>query len=236
MRRGIGKIALAAVMLAAFQLSAAKKLISSVDVDVVFSELPEIEFRKAVVPTVKNSSVNRWLMIKIEYTMDREVVKAPELRKERGKYYLKLDGFADDLKLRVRVLQDTGLKTSGKSIYGLYTGETAFYNVRLDGKKHQALMFVPGWFIDRYSRSPNGQVRTAAKNDFIVEAVFSSGGRDIAREYYGISGAKDFAGALSRVPENMVFSGGVLPRSRTPWAVLNADRFDVENEFPSDGY
>ena len=210
--------------------AAARGLISDVDVDVQLVKTPEFELRRgnAVVP--KNGPVNQWLMIRVEYTAEKVSMPEPALKRKRSGYTLTLGGFVDDLKLDLKVLQSTGLKIGGKELFGMYTGKTEFYTVRSDGKRHLVLMFIPGILLDRYSRQANGNIRSCSTGDFKVEAVFSASGKEFARGYCGVSGRKAFEAACGTVPENLRFTGGIIPRSRTPWAWLEAGDFDIEKD------
>jgi hypothetical protein len=218
-------------MFLTLQLSASKKIISRVDVDLILENAPKVTYRRVSDIPVKTGSVNRWLVIRIWYEPEKVNPERPVLRKGRGGYDLQMNGFVDDLGVRVTVLQDTGLLADGKPLYCKYTGETAFYTVRRDGKKHLVMMFIPGKLLDRFSRSANGAVRSVSKNDFKAEIIFTVDGKNAARAYYG-GNAKTFSEALSMVPVNMVFERGVFPRLRTPWALFEADEFDLEKEFP----
>ncbi|MBE6388678.1 MAG: hypothetical protein E7043_00720 [Lentisphaerae bacterium] len=203
-------------------------LISRVDVDMFLVSPPEVEYRHSGAMFAKVTSENRWLMVKIEFTVDRKSLPEPKIRKSGSGFRFLQGGFVDDLKLQVRVLLDTGWKVDGKTIFGMYTGETELYTVRRDGKRHVVTMFVPGKFIDRYSVLATGGIRRAAKVDFKGEVIFSAAGRQLARAYCSSSGRKNFEEYCKMVPENMIFTGGVLPRSQTPWALLGADDFDLE--------
>ena len=235
MRLKVVMTALAISMFWALQLFAGSKIIDRIDIDLALEKAPEVEYSRGKDPTAKIESVNRWLVIRIWYTIDKENFKVPVLQKKSNSYNLQLNGFADDLGVRVKVLQNTGLQASGKALYGLYTGETAFYSVRRDGRKHLVMMFIPGKLLDRFSRSSNGQIRASSKSDFKVEVVFTVAGRDVGKAYSG-GDAKLFKEAMQMVPENMVFKGGVFPRSRTPWAFRGMDDFDVEKELPGGKY
>lgn len=225
-----------AFAMVAFLLNAADKLISRVDIDVQLVNPPTVEYRKAMEVAPKTTSTNRWAMIRIEYTVEKSSLPDPELRKvvkrSGSGYELKLVGFVDDLQLRLRVLMDTGLKIDRKSFYAMFTGGVGFYTVQGDGKRHLVWLFIPAKLIDRCSQYPNGNLRKVAKGDFRIEAVFNAGGREVAREYWGAGGRRGFNEALEMVPENMIFQGWVLPRAKTPWALLGADDFDLEKELP----
>ena len=225
-----GKILSAVAMLMWIPAAVAGGLISDVDVDVQLVKTPVIEHRRGNVNSSRSRSVNQWLMIRVEYIAEKLAMPEPALKKNRSGYTLMLGGFVDDLKLDVKVLQNTGLKVGGKELYGMYTGKTEFYTIRGDGKRHAVMMFIPGGFLDRYSRQANGRIRECSKVDFKVEAIFSASGRELARGYCGVSGCKTFEAACTMVPENLRFSGGVIPRSRTPWAWLETDDFDMEKD------
>ncbi|MBO5668205.1 MAG: hypothetical protein J6S43_03680 [Lentisphaeria bacterium] len=205
-------------------------LISRVDVDMMLVSPPVVEYRNSGPVFAKATSVNRWLMVKIEFTADRKSLSVPQLKKRGGKYELQFGGFIDDLQLQLKVLMDTGWKIDGQSIYAMYTGETELYTVRCDGKRHVVTMFVPGKFIDRYSILATGGIRRVSKVDFKAEVIFSAAGRQLARSYCSSSSRKNFEEYCKMVPANMIFTGGVLPRYRTPWALLGADDFDLEKQ------
>ena len=213
---------------------ASDKLVSRVDIDcLMVGSVPEAEYKNAASVSPKVGASNRWLMVKIEYNVPRSSFKDPALKLRKDGYFLELSGFIDDLRVDVRVLVNTGFKHDGKTIYALCTGETEFYTVRCDGKRHLVQMFIPGKMLDRISRSPNGGIRQAVKNDFAVEVIFSAAGRELARGYQGIAGGrKKFEEALRMVPGNMIFNGWVLPRSQTQWALHETDNLDVE-KFPA---
>ena len=214
-------------------LSAGNTTVSGVDIDVVLSEAPVVEYRSGKEISLKKVSENRWLMIKIGFSMKNAGVEAkPQLKRGIRGYTLSMGGFVDDLQLDIRVLQNTGMAVSGKPLWGMFTGRTRFYTIRMDGKQHLALMFVPGKLIDRFSCSAVGGIRKVSKDDFRVEVILSAGGRELYRKYRGVSGIKEFEELCKMVPENMVMTDGVFPRSRTPWAYLGSDNLDLERFLP----
>ena len=216
------------LMLMTIALFAGKNDISGVKIVTELVDLPEIEYRRGDAPAIKNDAENRWLRIGIEYTPTVMRGEPPALLRERGKLRLERSGFLDGMSVKLRVLIDTGIKLGTRPVYGMYTGEVTFFTVKRDGKKHLVEMFVPGKLIDRFSLAPNGAVRRVSKGDFVTEVIFTVAGREIGRYYSGVANNRAFAAACETVPENMVFIGGVFPRSRTPWALLGADSFDPE--------
>ena len=199
--------------------------INRLKVDLQLVSPPEVEHRHQVNWQVKSPPVNRWLMIKVEFSVDKE--------KSSPKYHagkMIFPGFADDVTLGVRVLFDTGFKIEKRSIRCLYDGRTEFYPLRRDGKRHLAVMFIPAVLIDRFSLSADGSIRKAEEKSFIAEVVFSRAGKVIDRAYCNISGRKAFDNECRGVPENLRIVGGVFPRSRTPWALAGADNLDLEKD------
>ena len=221
-------IAAAGVMLLCGMASAKPADIVRAEVEILPSAAPEAELRRNVSVASKSETLNRWLMIRVEYTVARSKNAAPEYRERNGKRYLVHYGYLDDVDLEVRVLFDTGFKVNGEAVCGLFTGSVRLTAIRRDGKKHVALMFVPGKLLDRYSQSVDGAIRRLGRGDFRVEAVFGASGRELIRAYGNISGRDAFDKAIRNVPDNLRIVGGVLPRSRTPWALLNDDNFDLE--------
>lgn len=227
---GKGVAILFAVLLSvSFSHAAEVKLINErLDVDLQLADAPKIEFRKGQTFSPRVDSVNQWLLVKVEFTAKKNL-SAPEMEAgKRGRVFF--GSSIDDVEVRVRVLMDTHFKRDQKAVYCLYSGKTEFYSVKCDGKKHLAVMFVPAKLIDRYSLMHDGQTRKMSKKDFMAEAVISRGGQVLARGYCNISGSKAFGNALLQVPENLHIVGGAFPRSRTPWALIGFDGFDLEKE------
>ena len=198
------------------------------DVDLLLSEAPQIEYKKGGIAVPRADSVNHWLIIKVGFTVKKS--NAVPVVSAGRKPNVFLNGVVDDVELGIRVLLNTPLKLDNKNIHCLFSGRTEFYSLRRDGKKHQAVMFVPAKLLDRCNVGGDGGVRQASKKDFVAEAVISKAGKVLARGYCNISGKKAFENMMLEVPENLRIVGGVFPRSRTPWAWVDFDRFDLEKE------
>lgn len=226
---GKGAAILFCVMLAvSFSHAAEVGRIDKLDVDLQLADAPKIEFKRGASFSPRVDPVNRWLLVKVEFTVKKSLAAPTMEAGKRGRVFF--GGSLDDVELQVRVLMDTHFKRDKNVVYCLYTGRTEFYTIRCDGKKHLAVMFVPAKLIDRYSFMTDGQTRRMSKKDFKAEAVISRSGRVLARGYCNISGVKAFANASAQVPENLRIVGGVFPRSRTPWALIDFDGFDLEKE------
>jgi hypothetical protein len=218
------------VLLTVWQSSGQEKtIIDKVDVDLVLTVLPRFEYRGGETKfSTKSTAENHWLMVKVEYSVDRDV-STPVVRGSGGRKKVLSAGIADGIIMETRVLLDTKLRVDKEAVYCMFTGRTEFFPIRRDGNKHLALMFVPAKTIDCFSRSMSGsQVRRAALKDFKAEVVFSSAGAVIARGYCNVSGRREFEEICRGVPDELQIVGGVLPRSRTPWVVIEPDVFDPE--------
>jgi hypothetical protein len=133
-----------------------------------------------------------------------------------------------------------------ESVYGLFSGSTTFWSISLDGKEHTATMFVPPHLISRYAgfsrRSPRKQDgKTPARNayklstkDFFAEVVFTTAkGLELGRAYCHVDGMRTnddgnlyFRRVEKRVGSRII-NGAVQPRSRSPWAFINPERYDL---------
>lgn len=198
------------------------------DVELNLSEVPQIEYKKGGSLAPRADSVNRWLVIKVGFTVKKSsavpVVKSGKVPE------VFFNGSVDDVELSIRVLLNTPLKIEQKDVRCLFSGRTEFYSLCRDGKKHLAVMFVPAKLIDRCNIGGDGGVRQASKKDFVAEAVISKAGKVLARGYCNTSGKKAFENMVLEVPESLRIVGGVFPRSRTPWAWIDFERFDLEKE------
>lgn len=136
-------------------------------------------------------------------------------------------------------------RTRKETVFGLFSGETVFRTIRLDGKKHSATMFVPPQLLARYAGS---KVRTTRSNekqkqrssqrlslrDFFVEVIFvTSDGKELGRGYSQVDGARTvnekdafFRRLEARAGKNVI-KKAVLSRDDSPWALINPHRYDL---------
>ena len=136
-------------------------------------------------------------------------------------------------------------RTRKETIYGLFAGTTTFWSIPLDGKKHYATMFVPPHLLARYTniraKSPKkndgkqtkSNYRLSAR-DFFAEVVFTTpSGLELGRGYCNVDGARSIneKDAYFRRLENQVgkrkINDAVFPRNRSPWSLINPERFDL---------
>ena len=94
-------------------------------------------------------------------------------------------------------------------------------------------MFVPAKLLDRYCVPGN---RGIAKKNFQVEVTFSRGGKVIGQAYCNVPGSSvsaqkgKFEREVKRVPESLILQDAVIPRARSPWALLTPDNYDLEKD------
>lgn len=136
-------------------------------------------------------------------------------------------------------------RTRKETIYGLFAGTTHFWSIPLDGKKHTATMFVPPHLLARYT---NISVRSPRKNDgksqrptyrlsprdFFVEVIFTTPtGEELGRGYCNVDGARttgekaNYFRRLEIQVGKRKIDGAVFPRNRSPWSMINPERFDL---------
>ena len=158
----------------------------------------------------------------------------------------KANAWLDDVRMDVLIAYpEIPGRTRKETYYGLFSGSTVFWSIPLDGKKHVATMFVPPHLLARYTnikaRSPhknNGKPPRASyrlsPRDFFVEVIFTCPGTgELGRGYCNVDGARTLNERDShfRRLENAVgkrkIDGAVFPRSRSPWALINPERFDL---------
>lgn len=227
----IGKAAVffSVALMMLFNAAGAENLIGErLDVDLQLVEVPQMDYKRGAGFMPRVDSVNRWLMIKVWFTVKRD--SALPVAPSGAQQKMFFGGAVDDVELQIRVVMDTHFKRDQNIIYCQYSGRTEFYSVRCDGKKHLAVMFVPSKLIDRFSLGTDGQIRKVSKKDFKAEAVMSKAGQVLARGYCNVPGSRAFEKICLGVPENLKIDGGVFPRSRTPWALIAFDSFDLEKE------
>lgn len=206
-----------------------------VSVKVDWTNPPEVNYKSHSSFSPKTPSVNKYLMVLVGYTPEPEKDFIPSYRlRKGGKGFVVYRGWLDDVDMSVRVLFHTGvLDSKGVSVRGLFTGKTRFWTIKKDGSHHLALMFVPAKLLDRYCAPGN---RAANLKNFQVEVTFSRGGKVIGRAYCHVPGKSTaaqqmtFEKEVKLVPESLILHGAVVPRSRSPWALLTPDNYDLEKD------
>lgn len=162
--------------------------------------------RPAGLPSPSVTQYNKWAMIQAEFY--------PKLDSVR-------EAWIDDpiMVTTVAIRSENG--TSGI----LLTGKTNFQTIRLDGKKHIAVMFVPGKILDRYLPTAMNTVSSTgieAKVEFTDRAnkVIGSGFSSTEKRF------DDLAGQNPKTIENVV-----LPLNKSPWGYGGTDDFDLIKEY-----
>lgn len=209
--------------------------IRKMSVEAEMISAPDVTYRYHTAFSPKSPSTSKWLMLRIEYTPDVSKTFIPEYRLRKAGASVFFPGWLDDVRLDVRVLFETGMVYRNRPVVGLLTGSTLFASVKRDGTTHLAVMFVPARMLDRYC-VPGFGVRGVKKSAFRVEAVMSAAGKELARAYCNVSGNGSdekkvaFEKLVKTAPEALVFKDSVLPRARSPWALLAPDNFDLEKD------
>ncbi len=163
---------------------------------------------------------NKWAVFTIDY-----VPQIPEGNRGGNR----ASAWIDDVILKLTVAFD-GV-SGGRQILCVFTGETRFWSIPLDGRKRHEVMAIPAHLLDRYL-PVSGTSSTFGSNTFNAEAVFMDrGGRVIGRAFYAPrmsdADAMQFFEAVSRTQQKLVVENGVFDRSSTPWRDRNVDTFDL---------
>ena len=184
----------------------------------------------------------RWLVVHVSFIPG--VTDARKLAKNTGnqKGVQGLNGrWIDDVNMRVRVAFPTSNARRNDVVYGILEGKTAFWTLRLDGKRHTAVMFVPPQLLDRYASTVSGGRREMALTlaDYRVLVEFSDSRGNFLGRATERSGGKNqenisFFESLVNNPGTMVVKGAVLSRDKSPWAWHMSSTFDYIKDTGSD--
>jgi len=195
------------VLLVAFCCSmqaADDDLFKKVKVTITFINPPNN--RPAGLPSTSITQYNKWAMIQADF-------------------YPKLDNLKDAWIDSPVMAVTVALKSDNPNSGILLTGKTNFQTIRMDGKKHIAVMFVPGKILDRYLPASVSTINSSyieAKVEFTDRAnkVIGSGFSGSEKKYDELSGQNP------KMIENVV-----LPLNKSPWGYGGTDDFDLIKEY-----
>lgn len=216
-------------------VSGADMPVKKMSVEAVMTAVPDVAYRNHSAFTPKNPSVNKWLMIKVKYTMDSCSSFTPEVKYSRQSgVAVSFPGWLENVELRVQVIFDTGVSVKSVPVRVLFTGSSVFHSIKRNGKEHLAVMFVPAKVLDRYCSHWGGAAKVS-KGMFSVKAEMFVGGRALATAFSSNIPGKSESGKdtgfekmLKLIPKQLSLDNAVLPRSRSPWALLSPDDYDWE--------
>lgn len=159
------------------------------------------------------STRQRWVMFIVTFTPKASV---------RGTFYL------DDVRMEIQSITDTVSNGARQKV--LFTGETKFWSIPMDGKVHQAFMAIPPQLVDRFYL-PDSSVTASG---FLTRVCLYSGDTLIGEGYSSNVTKKEqalFSVAAKPDVKNVIrVNGGVLPRNKTPWNNINYDYYDLIKE------
>ncbi|MFA7231160.1 MAG: hypothetical protein WC071_07800 [Victivallaceae bacterium] len=188
----------------------------NIQIHVKFLNTPQI-----TVDNYPNSlkSDTKWLAFEVSYT-------APRIATGQNNY-----DWLDDVTMEVDVLFPAAYK--GQEIMALMTGSTTYWSIQLDGKKHQALMAVPPQVIARYSRPGTkykentilARVSFYTKNRILLGSGISDVKNVSERKAYELF--EKYSGPVSNA---LKLENFILSRSKTPWAFIQYDYYDMIKE------
>lgn len=176
----------------------------------------------------------RWLVVHVSFIPG--VVPMRNMAKNAGnqKSIQGLTGrWIDNVNMHVRVAFPSLNARKSNAVYSIFDGKTTFWTLRLDGKRHAAVMFVPPQLLDRYASTTSAGRKeiSLALSDYRVLVEFSdSQGNFLGRatEYRGKKNQDNilFFESLVNNPGTMVVKDAVLPRNKSPWAWHMPSTFD----------
>ncbi len=155
---------------------------------------------------------NKWLLIRVEYY-------------PQGKR----DSWIDDVTLSMRAVC-TG-QSGGKRVTCVFSGETKFWAIPMDGRKHTAVMMIPPQLLDRYL-PVSGSGSKAGTSTFAVQVLFlDKNGKAFAEGYYprvtDPEVAKTSFAALLEQKPLLEIPNSIWPRNKTPWHYQSIDDMDL---------
>ncbi|MDD5596601.1 MAG: hypothetical protein PHV82_01570 [Victivallaceae bacterium] len=163
------------------------------------------------------SAVNKtgspgWLLVTVTYTTAGN--------KNNGKTL-----WLDDITMETELVIPASYQS--RNVVALLKGKTIFWSIPLDGKKHQAMGCVPPQVIARFARKGNkietskmmARVTFYTSSRKILARIHSSSGNRV-RDYFAKIGGAVSSGVLT--VEDIV-----MPRTKTPWGVINYELFDL---------
>lgn len=153
-----------------------------------------------------------WLMVEVKYSVAN--------KKKGGKTI-----WLDDITMETEVVIPGSYQSKG--IVVLLKGETVFWSIPMDGKTHHALGCIPPQVIACFARKGNkidlskviARVTFYTSKRKILKRLYSSSGRRV-RDYFSKLGGAVSTGMLT--VEDIV-----LPRTSTPWGVINYELYDL---------
>ena len=173
---------------------------------------------------VRVGSKNRWLRLQVDFV---------PAAKKRG------DAWYDDVTMEGLLLLSRGKQDSATS-YVVLTGETRFFTIPADKKKHFGVFFVPPMLLARYCDEP----QSAPKAVRLIRVAFYGPGRVLLGEGYWVAAGKKgrfvspenkmYKTVAAQVKElekpkrNVTFlRGGLYSKEMTPWNYLDYDAYDL---------
>ncbi len=214
MIRSIRYLVLAAAMLSVSVLTAAEVYpFSNIELKVSASLMPLYRIDNIGNNQPTGGSRNQWMLFQATF-----VPRMPS----RGVAWL------DNVKVVIEAMADTNI--TGKTQKVIFSGEELYWSVRMDGEKHRVLMAIPPKLLDRYI-TPGIAIRPglfSGKISFYAGSTLLGAGytQNTARAQKQL-----FETAQKAKSANLIrVRGGILQRSRTPWAFIENDFYEVTKE------
>jgi len=189
---------------------------SEITVDKSFVRAPEYTTGSTGYSALpRPAEASRWLLIRVTYvprTEDKKIV------------------WEDEVSLEVTVV------IPGTSEYGkwiILTGKQVLWSVPADARKHYALFAVPPCVFTQYS-----VMKAFSKTDVdmipVAVVLYRGEANKNNRMAVGYASCKNitslssfFTDLFKKKDTFVTIQGGVLPKDKTPWQWVDADKFDL---------
>jgi len=178
---------------------------------------PLVRFMTAEMQAMNSKTSTSWPVMELKYT-----AKQAEKGEQNAIDNVRLDG------MLVIQSQDA----NGKSRPAIFTGTVKIWTMNFDGTERSILMAVPPQLVNRYIQPGLDAKSSAIVGRFVL---YNEKGEKIYEEYAGMNKTfhrEDFLAIFEQIDSTPGFGlridGGFLPRSRTPWNLMDFTKYDIE--------
>ena len=165
-----------------------------------------------------SSATQRWLEVSIDY-----LTPALKSSSNGAKYR-----WLDDVTMEVEILFPAMI--DNRQVMARATGSVDFWSIKMDGKRHYAIMLLQPQILARY-----GLVRAYKEEDFVAKISLYRGRKLIFKTFSShrklsrkkiIQAFAKYSGKLKSA-KYLELGKVILSRDKTPWAFVQYDKYDM---------